>query len=137
VDNQTGTAVVGLVEGVKVIGDVIGPREVNICCGEIPQIPGRPLHLYKWVSTKTAKVGDVVTFFLKYSNVGGQPITDVALSDSLTGRLEYVPGSAKSSRDAVFTTSENKAGSVVLHWEFQGALPAGQSGTVSFQARIR
>ena len=42
-----------------------------------------------------AQVGDVVTFFLKYSNHGGQPITNVAVSDSLTGRLEYVIGSAR------------------------------------------
>jgi uncharacterized repeat protein (TIGR01451 family) len=137
VDNSTATSVVGRVEGVNVVGSMIGPQDITICCGEVPQIPGRPLHLYKWVSTKTAQVGDVVTFFLKYSNVGGQPMTDVALNDSLTGRLEYVPGTAKSSRDAVFTTSENKAGSVILHWEISGTLPAGQSGTVSFQARIR
>lgn len=137
VDTSVGPSVVGRVEGVNVIGQVQEVRDVTICCSEGVQIPGRPLHLYKWVNTKTAQVGDVVTFFLKYSNVGGQPISNVAVSDSLTGRLEYVPGSAKSSRDAVFTTTENRAGSVVLHWEVSGVLPAGESGTVSFQARIR
>jgi hypothetical protein len=74
---------------------------------------------------------------LKYSNHGGQPITDVAVSDSLTGRLEYVAGSARSDRDAVFTLQENEAGSAVLHWEIGGKLLPCQSGVVSFQARIR
>ena len=79
----------------------------------------------------------MVTFYLKYTNHGGKPISDVALSDSLTGRLEYVPGSARSDRNAVFTTQENEAGSVILRWEVTGKLLPGQSGIVSFQAKMR
>jgi uncharacterized repeat protein (TIGR01451 family) len=82
-------------------------------------------------------VGDVITFYLKYSNTGGQPITDVAVSDSLVGRLEYVPGSARADRTAVFTVQENEAGSRILRWEIAGRLLPGQSGVVSFQARVR
>jgi uncharacterized repeat protein (TIGR01451 family) len=93
--------------------------------------------LFKWVNTCQAQVGDVVTFYLKYSNHGGKPITDVAVSDSLTGRLEYVPHSARSSRDAVFTAQENPSGSLVLRWEISGRLLPGDSGVVSFQARVR
>jgi len=78
-----------------------------------------------------------VTFYLKYTNHGGKPISDVALSDSLTGRLEYVPGSARSDRNAVFTIQENEAGSVILRWEVTGKLLPGQSGVVSFQAKVR
>ena len=68
---------------------------------------------------------------------GGQPITDVAVSDSLTGRLEYVPGSARADRDAVFTLAPNEAGSQVLRWQISGRLLPGQTGIVSFQARVR
>jgi uncharacterized repeat protein (TIGR01451 family) len=132
-----GPQVVGRVEGVNVVSQVEEVRDFTTCCVEKPEIPPRPLHLYKWANTHSAKIGDVVTFFLKYSNLGGQPISDVGVSDSLTGRLEYVPGSAKSNRDAVFTTEQNRAGSVILHWEVSGRLPPGESGVVSFQARIR
>jgi hypothetical protein len=61
----------------------------------------------------------------------------VVVNDSLTGRLEYVPGSAKSERDATFTTQENEAGSVILRWETSGNLLPGQTAIVTFQAKIR
>ena len=79
----------------------------------------------------------MVTFFLRYSNHGGRPLTDVAVSDSLSARLEYVAGSAQSDRDAVFTTEQNEAGSVVLRWEVGGRLLPGQTGVLRFQAKVR
>ena len=96
-----------------------------------------PLLLCKTVDTTCANIGDVVTFMLRYSNPGPTPMSNVVVNDSLTGRLEYVPGSAKSDRDANFTTQENEAGSVILRWEIGGTLPAGQSSFLRFQARIR
>jgi uncharacterized repeat protein (TIGR01451 family) len=133
-----GTSVVGRVEGgPRVVEAVAETRDLTICCNEEPRPPDKPLVLCKWVDRTSAQVGDVVTFFLRYSNQGGQPITDVAISDSLTGRLEYVPGSARSDRDAVFTTQENEAGSLILRWEVSGRLLPGQKGVVSFQARVR
>ena len=52
----------------------------------------------------------------------GRPavFTDVAVTDSLSPRLEYVAGSAQSDRTAVFTTQDNGAGSVILRWEVSG-----------------
>jgi uncharacterized repeat protein (TIGR01451 family) len=131
-----GTAVVGRVEGLDVVSSVAETRDITVCC-QAPRPPDRPLCLYKWANAQAAQVGDTVTFFLKYSNLGGRPISDVAVSDSLTGRLEYVPGSAKTDRPAVFTTQENEAGSVILRWEINGRLLPGQSGVVSFQAKVR
>jgi len=64
-------------------------------------------------------------------------MTDVVISDSLTTRLEYVTGSAKSDREAAFTTVMNEAGSLVLRWQVGGSLPPGQSGILTFQARVR
>jgi uncharacterized repeat protein (TIGR01451 family) len=132
-----GTAVVGRVEGLAVIKATAETRDLTVCCHEAPHPPDCPLYLCKWASAQSAQVGDTVTLYLKYSNHGGQPITDVAVSDSLTGRLEYVPGTAKSDRPAVFTVQENEAGSVALRWEISGRLLPGQSGVVSFQAKVR
>jgi uncharacterized repeat protein (TIGR01451 family) len=132
-----GTAVVGRVEGLEVVSAAVETRDLTICCHEAPHPPECPLHLFKWASAQSAQVGDTVTLFLKYTNHGGRPIDDVAVSDSLTGRLEYVPGTAKSDRPTVFTTQENEAGSLVLRWEVSGRLLPGQSGVVSFQAQVR
>lgn len=127
--NATTTTVVGRTDNVNVIG--------AICVKPEQPRPDKPLILCKSASASAAQVGDVITFYLKYSNCGGQPISNVAVNDSLTGRLEYIPGTAKSDRDAVFTTQPNEAGSVILRWEVSGELQPGTSGLLSFQARVR
>jgi uncharacterized repeat protein (TIGR01451 family) len=136
IQTQT-TSVVGRVEGLDVVSAVAETRDLSCASCEEPRPPDRPLVLCKWADRQAAQVGDVVTFNLKYSNLGGQPITDVAVTDSLTGRLEYVPGSAQSDRNAVFTTQPNESGSVILRWEISGRLLPGESGVVRFQARVR
>src|SRR5205807_8585005 len=94
-----GAAVVGRIEGLTVVSTVRETGSVTSTCVPAPAEPlDRPLKLIKWPDKCNARVGDVVTFFLKYTNQGGRPITNVAVSDSLTARLEYVPGSARSDR---------------------------------------
>jgi uncharacterized repeat protein (TIGR01451 family) len=137
VANVTGTNVVGRVEGLKMVQAEAITRDLTVCCNEVPCPPDKPLVLIKCADRQSAQVGDVVTFILKYSNHGGQPIAEVAVTDSLTTRLEYVPGSAQSDRPAVFTTQQNEAGSLILRWEIMGRLMPGTSGVVRFQARIR
>jgi uncharacterized repeat protein (TIGR01451 family) len=133
-----GPQVVGRVEGLNLVSTTLTTADVTGICGEKPEcLVDRPLLLIKWADRQEAQVGDLVTFYLKYSNNGSRPISDVAVSDSLTGRLEYIPSSAKSDRNAVFTLQENEAGSLVLRWEISGRLLPGESGKVSFQARIR
>jgi uncharacterized repeat protein (TIGR01451 family) len=112
-------------------------RDITVCCCEPPGAPDMPLVLIKCADKGCAKPGDIVTFTLRYSNVGGRPMTDVAVSDSLSGRLEYVPGSAESDRDAVFTVQDNEAGSQLLRWEVSGTLQPGDTGRIRFQARVR
>ena len=136
---KIGTAVVGrVVGGPEVVTATVETRDFTIYC-QHPEVqaPDKPLCLFKWADRDAAQVGDVVTIFLRYSNHGNRPITDVAVSDSLTTRLEYVPGSAQSDRDSVFTAQPNEAGSLILRWEIAGTLQPGQSGVVRFQVRIR
>lgn len=103
-------------------------------CGD-PQ--RQPLRLQKWASTQTARSGEVVTFYLRYCNTSSRPIRDIAIVDNLSPRLEYVPGSARSDREAVFVLQENAVGGRVLRWEIRDPLPPGAQGTVSFQVRVR
>ncbi|OAI48073.1 hypothetical protein AYO44_01335 [Planctomycetaceae bacterium SCGC AG-212-F19] len=115
----------------------IGPKVTVATCAKKCEPPDQPLLLCKSVDCHCTEIGQVVTFMLKYANPGGQPIRNIVVSDSLTGRLEYVPGSAKSDRDAVLTTQENEAGSLILRWQLNGDLPPGQGGVITFQAKIR
>jgi uncharacterized repeat protein (TIGR01451 family) len=134
----TATNVVGRIEaGARMVEAVAETRDLTVCCNEVPCPPDKPLVLIKCADRQAAQVGDVVTFVLKYSNHGGQPIADVAVTDSLTTRLEYLPGSAQTDRPAVFTTQPNEAGSLLLRWEIMGRLMPGTSGVVRFQARVR
>jgi uncharacterized repeat protein (TIGR01451 family) len=140
VEQITGTTVMGrVVGGPDVIKAAAETRDLTLSGEDAGPVvlPDRPLVLTKWADKQTAQAGDMVTFTLRYSNQGGKAITDVAVTDSLTTRLEYIPGSAQSDRNAVFTTQANQAGSTIVRWEITGVLQPGQSGIVRFQARIR
>ncbi len=136
--NQTSTTVVGRVRGLEIKSNLQSTGSVALSMGGPKQIePDGPLVIIKWPDKQCANVGDIVTFYLKYRNTGGQPITNVAVSDNLTQRLEYVPGSAKTDRDALFTTQPNEVGSTILRWEFTAPLPPREHGLISFQVRVR
>ncbi len=133
-----GTAVVARAEnGPELFTATMTTRDLTVCCNEAPIPPEKPLVVVKCADRGAAQVGDVVTFSIRYSNVGGRAMTDVAVSDSLSPRLEYVEGSAEADRDAVFTIQPNEAGSSVLRWEISGRLLPGQSGRVRFKVRVR
>src|SRR5207253_9207200 len=91
-----GPLVVGKMEGTNEITRSLVTREVTLGCKDTPEALCGPLVLHKWADKQAAQVGDLVTFYLKFTNVGGLPISDVAVTDSLTGRLEYITGSSKS-----------------------------------------
>jgi uncharacterized repeat protein (TIGR01451 family) len=78
-----------------------------------------------------------VTFTIRYRNGTFHSVSDLLLSDSLSGRLEYVPGSAAADRPSNVTTTENEAGSVIIRFEIPGPIPPGQTGVVKFRARVR
>jgi uncharacterized repeat protein (TIGR01451 family) len=115
--------------GVAVVSTAVGPEEVtNI----------HDLTVTKEVEPAgPVQIGDEVTFTIRYRNGTRSPVSELVLSDSLSGRLEYVPGSSQSDRPANVTTVPNEAGSVVVRFEIPGPVPPGQSGTVKFRARVR
>ncbi len=122
----------GQVQGVKVVGVVVEPEQLTA----FPMLV--PLTVTKSVDpTGPREVGDVVTITIKYANTGAKAVSDIVISDSLSGRLAYVEGSAQSDRPSNFTVSENEVGSVVVRWELPGTILPGQSGTVKFKAKVR
>jgi uncharacterized repeat protein (TIGR01451 family) len=136
--NLQQTQVVGRSEGLVIYANAEGTGHVTGKCAEPEQAEcPKPLVIFKWPDKCDPQIGDLVTFYIRYKNQGSRPITGIAVSDSLTARLEYVPTSARSDRDALFTTTPNEADSAVLRWEITGSLQAGETGTVCFQARVR
>lgn len=124
--------VVGQVEGVKVTGALVEPEQLTA----YPTLC--PLTVTKSVDPPGPKEpGEIVTITIRYANTGGKTVSDVVVSDNLSARLEYIPGSAVSDRPANFTSVENEVGSVVVRWELPGELLPGQSGTVKFKAKVR
>lgn len=95
------------------------------------------LRLIKVADKKSAQPGDIVEFTLRFDNVGPYPIGNVTVLDNLTTRLEFVPGSAKSSLPSGFVVQPNEAGSLVLRFEVTDPLLPGQFGVVQFQCRVR
>lgn len=129
---STRPLVVGQVSGVKVTAALVEPEQLtaypNLC----------PLTVTKSVDPPGPKsAGDIVTITIKYANTGSREVSDIVVSDSLSGRLEYVPGSAVSDRAANFSVGDNEVGSSVVRWELPGTILPGQSGTVKFKAKVR
>jgi uncharacterized repeat protein (TIGR01451 family) len=84
-----------------------------------------------------ARPGDVVTFTLRYDNLGPRELYHVRIVDNLTPRLELVLDSETSDRSGVVKFEDNQEGSLVLTFELDGALPPKTGGVVTFQARVR
>jgi uncharacterized repeat protein (TIGR01451 family) len=125
-------SVVGQVEGVAVTAALVEPEVLTA----YPTLC--PLTVTKTVEADgPVGSGDVVTFTIRYVNTGSKPVSDLVVSDSLSGRLEYVPGSQQTDRAANFSASANEAGSAVVRWELPGVLLPGQGGVVRFQAKVR
>jgi uncharacterized repeat protein (TIGR01451 family) len=135
--NTEGTLVVGRIAGLTIYSSLDGTRSLEGSQSPPECKEDRPLKIIKWPDKCGGLVGDTVTFHIRFSNAGDNPITDVVVSDSLANRFEYIPGSAKTDRESVFTVQPNENGSTILRWEFQGALQPGESGEVSFDVKIR
>jgi uncharacterized repeat protein (TIGR01451 family) len=104
----------------------------------VGSLPAQPrLRLVKVASTPFAEPGDEVAFTLRFDNVGNQPIGNVTILDSLSGRLEYVAGSAQCSRKAQFSTRPNEGDSVLVRCELSDPLPPGAGGVLRFSCRVR
>ena len=79
----------------------------------------------------------MLTFTIRYDNVGDHELRQVRIVDNLTPRLEYLPDSASSDRDGVIHVEDNNEGSVVLTFELDEPLPGRTGGILTFKARVR
>lgn len=123
---------IGQVEGVKVEAALVEPEQLTAS----PSLG--PLTVTKIVDPPGPRqIGDVITITIRYANTGLRAVSDLVVSDSLSGRLEYIPGSAQTDRAANFSAGANESGSFILRWELPGDLLPGQAGTIKFKAKVR
>ncbi len=136
--NLSGTAIIGEMQGLEIKTTLKTVHEVDgACLKPTENVPDLPLLIIKWPDKCGALVGEVVTFYLRYTNQGMNPISNIVVTDSLSGRFDYVDGSQKADRQSLFSMQPNEAGSMLLRWEIPGTLLPRESGTIQFQVRVR
>ncbi len=101
------------------------------------EFKGARIRLCKVASEQMANPGDIISFTIRFDNVGEQPLKNLVVTDSLAPRLEYVDATQQSSLGASFTTTPNEAGSVILRWEFEKEIKPGDGGLVRFDTKVR
>jgi uncharacterized repeat protein (TIGR01451 family) len=95
------------------------------------------LRLIKVASTMFAEPGDEVSFTLRFDNLGTRPLKKVVILDSLSTRLEFVPGSAQCSLKSTFSTQPNEGESLVVRCELSDPLAPGKGGVIRFKCVVR
>jgi uncharacterized repeat protein (TIGR01451 family) len=95
------------------------------------------LRIVKLADRETARPGDVLTFTLRYDNLGDGPIRSIRIVDNLSPRLEYVEDSETSDRAGTLHLQDNHEGSLVLIFELDDPLPAKTGGVITFRALVR
>lgn len=95
------------------------------------------LRIVKLANKQVAKAGDVITFTIRYDNVGDRELRDIVITDNLSPRLEYAPDSATSDHDGRLVEDISNDGTLILRWELTNALPGHSGGVVTFQATVK
>ena len=95
------------------------------------------LRIVKVADKETAQPGDVVTFTIRYDNVGDRALHHIRIVDNLSPRLEYVHDSADSDRKGKLVVEDNAEGSLVLKFELTEPLKGHTGGVVKFKAKVR
>lgn len=96
------------------------------------------LQIVKLADRKVAAPEDVITFSLRYDNLGDFELKNIRIVDNLTPRLEFVEGSESfEGLTGTLQTFDNNEGSLILQFKLDGELDGHQGGTITFQAKVR
>lgn len=109
------------------------------------------LHLVKLADKAVAQPGDIVTFVIRFDNLGDLPLHDVRIVDNLTPRLEFLEDSATCDLPGQVIMEDNDEGSLVLTFTLDEPLLGRKAkddvqnkgkhirtgGVVTFQCRVR
>lgn len=99
-------------------------------------VPGK-LRILKLADRDVTKPGDVITFTLRFDNLGDHEISDVRIMDNLTPRLEYLAKSVEAELPGGLNVAPNGEGSSILTFHLNEPLRGRHGGTITFQCRVR
>ena len=103
---------------------------------EVNKKPGY-LKIMKLADKRSAVRGEIVTFTIHYANTGELDLTKIQIVDNLTARLEFIEDSGSSDRNGKLLVEDNGQGSLILQWDITEPLKGGETGVVTFKARVR
>ncbi len=95
------------------------------------------LRIIKLADKKIASPGDVITFTIRFDNLGDRELHHIRIVDNLTPRLEYIEDSATSTLAGNIVVEDNEEGSLVLRFEMDAPLKGHSGGVVTFQTKVR
>ncbi len=109
------------------------------------------LHLLKLADKAVAQPGDIITFVIRFDNLGDQELHNVRIVDNLTPRLEFLEDSATCDIPGQVLMEDNDEGSYLLTFALDDPLPGRKAkdavenkgkdirtgGVVTFQCRVR
>jgi uncharacterized repeat protein (TIGR01451 family) len=100
------------------------------------------LRLIKVADKESASPGEIVQFTLRFDNIGekedsSQLLGNITILDDLSGRLEFIPGSAIASLASGFKTQLNASGGLTLRFEITDPLAPGDFGVIQYQCTVR
>lgn len=129
--------------GVRIMAVDLNGQEVNgrftaqdFTGIEDRRTPG-DLRIVKVADRNLAKPGDIVTFTIRFDNIGDRELLGVRVLDNLSPRLEFIEGTVDSDLDGKLTVEDNTAGGQLLIFDFEQGLAGQSGGYVSFQTRVR
>lgn len=95
------------------------------------------LRIVKLADKQVASSGDIITFTIRYDNLGDKELFHIQIIDNLTPRLEFVEESGDSDRAGRLDVEDNGEGSLVLKFVLDDPLPGRTGGVVTFKAKVR
>ncbi len=95
------------------------------------------LRIVKLADRKTAKLGDVVTFTIRFDNLGGQELSQVRVLDNLSPRLQLIDESVTCDVAGELDISMSAQGGEILTFRVTESLPGKTGGVLTFQCRVR
>lgn len=97
------------------------------------------IHIVKLADRDEAQSGETVIFTIRFENTGDFDVYDVRIVDNLTTRLEYVSGTARidAHHPGEVSIEPNGEGSSILTFTLDNPLKGHESGTITFEAKVK
>jgi len=95
------------------------------------------LRIVKLADKKTAKSGDIVTFTIRFDNLGGKELYEIRILDNLSPRLQLLDESVTCDVAGELEIADSAEGGEVLTFRVAESLPGNSGGSLSFQCKLR